>query len=317
MQQRFFARVLVVSLAGTSFSTATAFAAPAAGIGLASAVGPLSVNGTQVWGNATLFEGTSVRTSEASGDLALRSGVRIQLAAQSQAVVGGNRAVLEKGTSQVNAVQAYAVEARGLRIAADAGSRMLVGLNSSNGVDVTTLSGRATVSDRAGVLLSAVRQGRSVAFAMPQEPQAGATTVTRSGCLLYKDASDKKPHFIMQDDATSEVIELNGPDLALNTGKPVQVTGTPTTAKPVISIATSVMNVNNVAPKGTGGCIAAAQALDAKLEAPAVSGTAVNPPPVLPASTGLSGGAKAAIIIGVAAGGGVGAYLALKPKTSN
>lgn len=305
------ASLLVGTLAGASVS----IGAPAA-IGMASASGPLTVDRAAAWGNATLFEGTSVATADASGDLALRNGVRIQLAARSQAVIGENRATLEKGSSQISASQAHAgrayeVDARGLRIAAGAGSRLLVALRAPNEVQVTALAGKASVSDRDGLLLAAIPQGRGVAFAMPQQP--GPTEVTRKGCLLYKDM-----HFILHDDATNEVIELNGADLELNVGKSVQITGAPTTVKPAVSIATSVMNVSNVAPQSAGGCLVIAQALDAQTSVPTAAAPATPASSTAPVvKTGMSAGAKAAIIITViAAGGGVGAYFALKGKSS-
>ena len=302
----FIASLLVVTLSGAPVS-----------IGLISANGPLTVNHAAAWGNATLFEGTSVATAEASGDLALRNGVRIQLAAQSQAKIGEAQEVLEKGSSQVNAKQAYEVQARGLKIAAPAGSRVMIALKQANSVEVTAVAGGARVSDHAGLLLASIQPGRGVAFALPQDQPAsaapGATAVQRAGCLLYKDM-----HFILHDDATNEVIELNGSDLALNVGKSVQITGTPTTTKPAVSIATSVMNVNNVAPRSTGGCLVIAQALDAQTQVPGAAGAGAAPPPNPPAAnTGLSTTAKTLIIIGVAGAGGIGAALALKGSSSH
>ncbi len=139
------ASLLVVTLSGAPVS-----------IGLISANGPLTVNHAAAWGNATLFEGTSVATAEASGDLALRNGVRIQLAAQSQAKIGEAQEVLEKGSSQVNAKQAYEVQARGLKIAAPAGSRVMIALKQANSVEVTAVAGGARVSDHAGLLLASI-----------------------------------------------------------------------------------------------------------------------------------------------------------------
>ena len=159
-------------------------------------------------------------------------------------------------------------------------------------------------------MVADVLEGRSIAFAMPQ--QAGGTTVTRTGCLLYKDM-----HFILQDDATTEVIELNGADLRTNTGRRVQITGAPTGAKPAVSIATGVMNVSNVAPISSGGCLTVASALDAKTEAPAAANSTAPNAPAAPAGTapvekhGMSTGAKAAIIIAVAGGGGAAAAIGI------
>src|SRR5580704_4171959 len=80
MLRRFLSPVFVAGL-----SAGSGMAAPAV-IGQASASGMLNVDHASVWGNATLFEGTSVATTDASGSLALRGGTRIQLAALSEAV---------------------------------------------------------------------------------------------------------------------------------------------------------------------------------------------------------------------------------------
>ena len=91
------ARIVIASLL---FSVA-ALAAPA--IGIVTASGHFNVEGSQVWGNATLFDGTTIETSSASSDLALRNGVKVQLAAGSRARIWQNRLVLEKGVAQLAA----------------------------------------------------------------------------------------------------------------------------------------------------------------------------------------------------------------------
>jgi hypothetical protein len=76
-------------------------AAPA--IGVVTASGHFNVEGSQVWGNATLFDGTTIETISASSELALRNGVKVQLAAGSRARIWQNRLILEKGTAQLAA----------------------------------------------------------------------------------------------------------------------------------------------------------------------------------------------------------------------
>ena len=83
------------------FFSAVALAAPA--IGIVTASGHFSVEGSQVWGNATLFDGATVETSTASSELALRNGVKVQLGAESRARIWQNRLVLEKGVAQLAA----------------------------------------------------------------------------------------------------------------------------------------------------------------------------------------------------------------------
>jgi hypothetical protein len=80
-------------------------AAPA--IGIVTASGHFSVEGSQVWGNATLFDGATVETTSASSELALRNGVKVQLAAGSRARIWQNRMVLEKGVAQLAAPASF------------------------------------------------------------------------------------------------------------------------------------------------------------------------------------------------------------------
>lgn len=78
-------------------------------IGIVTASGHFSVEGSQVWGNATLFDGATVETSTASSEMALRNGVKVQLGAGSRARVWQNRLVLEKGAAQLAAPGSFEV----------------------------------------------------------------------------------------------------------------------------------------------------------------------------------------------------------------
>jgi hypothetical protein len=151
-----------------------------------------------------------------------------------------------------------------------------------------------------------------------QVAQAG--TVTRTGCMVYKDG-----RFLLQDQTTQEVIELNGPDLATNVGNRVDVRGTVATARPTIPVATVVLNVASVAPRAQGGCLSVASALDARTDVPATAAAPATGPakpaqPVPQPSAqggGLSTGAKVAIIAGVGGGAGAGIYFATKKKSTS
>jgi hypothetical protein len=149
-----------------------------------------------------------------------------------------------------------------------------------------------------------------------QAAQSG--TLTRSGCLLYKDS-----HFIIQDDNTQEVVELAGntQDLPKNLGNRVEIKGTASAAKPVVNPATSVLTIASVSPKSQGGCLVVASALNAQTAMPptATPTTASGATAPAPASGGgLSTGAKTAIIIAVAggAGGAAAAVLLTQNKKS-
>lgn len=226
------------------------------------------MEGSQVWGNATLFDGATVETSSASSELALRNGVKLQLGVESRARIWQNRLVLEKGVAQLAAPGSFEVSV----------------LNHAN-------------------LIRAPFKG--VAF------QAAAGQTVHAGCIVYKDG-----RFLLQDQATQEVIELSGPDLAANVGNRVEARGTASSAKPGVAPATSVMNITSIAPQSQGGCLSVAAALSARTDVPAAaapSSTGANPAPSSPtaeAHKGMSTGAKIGIVAAIG-GGGAGAAIAL------
>jgi hypothetical protein len=269
------------------------------------------LEGSRIWGNSTLFDGAKIETGEASSELALSNGVKIQLAAGSSARVWKGRLDLERGTGQITSTSAYQVNSGSIRVQ---GSRYRVNVQSGDRLEVAALSGNARVLGSRGDLLAAVPAGRNMSFAMQQ-------AITRSGCLVYKN-----PGYLLQVDDPSEVLQLIGGALAANVGNRVEVTGTPSTTAASIRPAGSVLNVNTVTLRSTGGCLTTAAALDAQTSVPAATAStpttaAANPsaaaskaPTV--AKTGMSTGAKVAIV-GVVAGGGAGAALALGGKKSS
>jgi hypothetical protein len=145
-------------------------------------------------------------------------------------------------------------------------------------------------------------------------PQAANGTVTRTGCLLFKDN-----HYIMQDENTQEVVELSGgQNLSAQLGNRVEITGTASSAKPAVSIATLIVNVAAMTPKSTGGCLSVAASLNAQTETTAAPANTAQPAAEAPkgGGGGMSTGAKVAIIV-VVAGGGAGAAIALAGKKSS
>ena len=277
-----------------------ASAAAVAPIGMVTASGHFTLQGSQVWGNATLFDGAVVETGPASSQLALRSGVKVQLGPGSRAQVFSDRLLLEKGAGQVSGLMIRGQQAD---------ARVRIGWGSR--IEVAALSGVARVISAGDVTLASIPAGRSMLFA----PQAGqGASFTRAGCLLYKDN-----HFILQDDNTQEVVELNGQDLAANVGNRVEVTGTASAARPAVTIATSVMNVTALSPRSQGGCLVVASTLQAQTEMPRAGAPTAGAASKAPAPAGKTGGggmstgAKVAIVA-VVAGGGAGAAIALAGK---
>jgi hypothetical protein len=283
-------------------SAAAIAASPA--IGIVTASGHFTLDRSQVWGNATIFEGSIVETSAASSEVALRSGAKLQLAKDSRARILSDRIVMEKGIGQVSAPESFEVNAANLRIHTDGRLRV----NMSDSVQIASLTGIARVSSASGMLLAAIPAGRTMNFT----PQAANGVVTRTGCLMYKDN-----HYILQDENTQEVVELSGSDnLRAQLGNRVEITGTASTAKPTVSIATLVVSVAGVTLKSAGGCLSVASNLGAQTEAPNAPANAAESAAKAPKSGGMSTGAKVAIIVAVA-GGGAGAAIALAGKKSS
>jgi hypothetical protein len=269
--------------------SAVAIAASPA-IGIVTASGHFTLDRSQVWGNATIFEGSIVETGSASSEVALRSGAKLQLAKDSRARILSNRVVMEKGVGLLSAPESFEVSAANMRI--------------HTGVEIASLSGITRVSSASGMLLAAIPAGHAMNFT----PQAASGTVTRTGCLMYKDN-----HYILQDENTQEVVELSGgQNLNLQLGNRVEITGAASSAKPAVSIATLLVNVAGMTVKSSGGCLSVASTLGAQTEVT---------PPANPAEAaaqtaktgGMSTGAKVAIIVAIA-GGGAGAAIALASK---
>jgi hypothetical protein len=259
---------------------------------------------SQVWGNATVFEGSVIQTGTASSEIALRNGVKLQLAKDSRARILTDRLVMEKGVGQVSAADTFEINAGNLRIHSTGRLRVNVGQN----VEVASLLGSARVASASGMLLASIPAGRTMSFG----PQAANGTVTRTGCLLFKDN-----HFIMQDENTQEVVEVTGQNLNAQVGNRVEITGTASTAKPNVTIATLLINVASLAPKSSGGCLSVASTLNAQTEVTASPAAGAQPAATeAPKGGGLSTGAKVAIIV-VVAGGGAGAAIALAGKKSS
>lgn len=305
--------VLTVAYLSPASFAGTSAVAKSLAIGVVTASGHFILDRSEVWGNATLFDGGKIETGAASSEAALRNGVRIQLASASSATVGESQLTLTKGTGQVSATKDYQVSTGDLAIRSARGeSRIRVAWLAGGAVEVTALSGAARVASRTGLVLASIPAGRRMDFAM----QAGAGVVTRTGCLLSKDG-----RFLLQDQNTQEILEIRGNDLAAQIGNRVAITGTVSAIRPALAIASGMLNATTVTLQQTGGCLSAAAALDAQTE---VTNAAAIPTPNQPAAApakapvstpkaGMSTGAKVAIVA-VVAGGGAGAAIALAGK---
>jgi len=278
---------------------ASSVAFAAAPIGVATANGQFQLEGSRIWGNSTLFEGAKIETSDASSELALANGVKVQLGARSSARVWKGWLELERGTGQVTAAKSFPMRVGGVTIE---GTRYSVGVLQNARFEVSSMTGSTRV------MSASVPVGQTIRFAMQQ-------SITRAGCLVYKGNG-----FILQVDDSPEVLQLAGGALAQNVGNRVEVSGATAATAPTISPAVSVLNVTSLTLRATGGCLTTAAALNAQTSVPGTPGATPAATPNAPAPTvartGMSTGAKVGII-GAVAGGGAGAALALGGKKSS
>jgi hypothetical protein len=159
-----------VVIAVTIASSSLAFAASSA-IGSVSTRGEINVGGYAVRGTATLFDNTSVETSDFAAILRLEKGTEIKLGAGSSSMLFHNRLVLSRGETQLTSATPFQIEANNLHISPSTShSTGIVSMNSHNDVEVGALQGGLRVTDSNGALLAEVDPGASLSF--PAEPRA-------------------------------------------------------------------------------------------------------------------------------------------------
>jgi len=291
-------------LLATVLIVAPAFSA--GGIGVATASGHFTVERSRVYGNSTLFSGAVVETGNASSQLTLNNGAKLQLGVDSRARVFENKVVLERGTAQGAGPKGFEMEVRGLRIAGESPeSKSFVTFADAKTVQVAALTGSVRVTDRTGMLMGSLLPGAAMKF----NPQASGTAQTYSGCLVYKEG-----RFLLQDEASSDLVEVLGAGLPANVGNRVTIAGVVSPSAPVNKLAKLQLDMRTITPVATGGCLSVASNLGAQTTAPANAGSTTSSAPAqtgstAPKSGGLSTGAKVGIAV-AAIGGGAGAALA-------
>jgi hypothetical protein len=197
-------------------SIATLMASPAV-IGVARSWGPFLINDASVPGSATLLDGTSLKTVDASSDLNLTGGERVTMSSNSSATVHRDHLLLDRGTAEVTGTAAYRVEARELRIgASDASAHVRVAVDRQSHVLVASLGGAAEVRNAQGFLVARVLPGAALTFSA-----TGSLAVELTGMV-----QEQHGEFYLTDDVTKLKVALRGSNLKSLVGKHVHVVGT-------------------------------------------------------------------------------------------
>lgn len=146
-------------------------------IGVASTAGTFVVNSAVVEGNANLFDGSQIRTVDASSQIFLENGPAVTLGTNSTATLYKDRLLLQQGLTRVGRMKGYSIQAGTYRIeGSEPGSQAVVRLNEKT-VEVAALSGSLNVFNEQGALLTRIGAGTASAFqASPSGGQSGASS---------------------------------------------------------------------------------------------------------------------------------------------
>jgi hypothetical protein len=133
-------------------------------IGVASALGPFSVDNAEVQGNANLFEGTQLKTGKASGRVFMQNGASLVLGIDSIATIYRDHLVLQQGATKVDNMTGFAVYVGDYRIASgQAGSQVVVRVLAGS-VEIAAFAGSLNVFNSRGILLTRIGAGTASAF---------------------------------------------------------------------------------------------------------------------------------------------------------
>lgn len=250
-------------------------------IGVAVANGNFHLDAARVTGNGTLFEGSTMTTGQASGQLRLTDGVRMQLASNSQGTVYRDRLILTRGTGRLENARGYKIDAMGLRVFSDdPAATAQVEVDRGNQVQVAALGGTFRVTDENGIVLAVLPAGRMLAFDASKASAASPTAV--AGCVL-----EREGHYFLADEATGLTFELSGDGLANKVGHKLEVTGSAVPSVEPAEGASQVIRVSRL-KELSGNCSSKAAAAAAVGAGAAPAGAAAG-----------VGGATTAVIAGV------------------
>jgi len=213
----------LVAMIFVAFSCASASGTTSA-IGTVSARGDIRIDGSTVWGNGTLFDGTTVETGQATATLRLDNGTQIMLAINSHGVVYGDHLVLLQGKSQLKTLAApFALEAGGLRVVPNEPNALgVVSLGPAHTINVAALAGDFRVVDDVRLSIAHVSRGAAISFPAAQSAAApgGPSSVEVSGKVTFEDV-----YYFLTTDQGVKYQLVAGEDLEKFTGKTVVISG--------------------------------------------------------------------------------------------
>jgi hypothetical protein len=259
------------------------------------ASGSFQLDQARIWGNGTVFDGSTVESRTAPARIHLDGGTELELAPASRVKVFQGRAVLEQGFGRLNSPGGYRLVAQAVQVSSAAGRAVAaVELKVAGAAVVASLTGRVQIRNLHGILVADLESGQAVTVDPNQDGEPGAAKVT--GCLTRQNERMQ-----LTDEVSHVTFEVRGPGLDAEVGNRIEVTG----ASPVSGNeagAPQVIQALRLSRLAAGACAAGR----AK-RAPALAGAAARR---LPLRT-------VAIIGGVTVAGAVGAETAVRSTSGS
>lgn len=297
-------RLLLLALAICVISTLGI----SASVGVVSSTGDFRVDGSQIRGNGTVFEGSVIETASSRSTVQLGD-LQVTLLPDSRLKAYKGRAILEKGWGIVNQ---GTMEAASFQIAPSKGSSAIVQMAAPKSLNVVAQAGDTQVRTTQGVLVASVRAGMGMAFTA-QANSAAASQVVLAGLVGFSgnkctitEASTPPVTYEVQNwpacqASAQKYVKIKG---SLKSSQPPVVQADPSTAAVIKS-----NDAAKIAAAGTGAAaagIAAGIAGTTVAVAAGAATAAVATGLSTAAIAGIVGGAAAAGIGGLAAGGVIG-----------
>jgi hypothetical protein len=211
------------------------------------------LDGSEIFGNSTLFDGARLEAGQAPLRLLLHRGVQLQLAPGAAGTVYHDRFLLERGEGRLLRSTGFRLEARGLRVLpASPDSSVRVLLPADDRLWVIALNGPVRVTSAAGLELANLPPRSGLEF-QPQPAGAAAPWVL-TGTLKRQNG-----RYFLQDETSGVIAELQGPDLDKYVGSRVEVTAAAIPgATPAVKGASQVLLVTAIKRLAAGRAAAAA-----------------------------------------------------------
>jgi len=224
-----------------SSATAATTASPA--LGYVTSRGNIVVDGLEVQGNATLFNGSEVAASAVRSDVQLKNGTSMYLAPGSKVRIYADTVVLEQGMTVVQH-SPNTLDVGGYRVTTrDAASAVQAEVGQSHIVTIGSRSGVAMVHNSTGVLLARLESGKALNFS----PAPSSTT---NAVRIQGVVSEHNGHLFLANHATGIDLELRAPaGSRLSDGDNVVIKGNLAGTDG----AAPIVDVTEVAPLEAGG----------------------------------------------------------------